>query len=175
MAVNLSNQLISTALTLIAIVGATVIFILEQRDVAFWFYLTSLSSLLSFILSIYFAGRGISKTSSRGYDGNWTLKKSSNFFDYQAKCLIMGTILVCLLFFQGDSKSSEFEKLQVETLESIKSQNSLVKTLLKQDITEMEQRILLLDDSLESVRTRLTQVDAAIVLLKDPIAPSKKK
>jgi hypothetical protein len=155
--VNLSNQLITTSLALIAVVGAAMTFIMQQKEVGFWFYCCSIISFFSLLSSIFCGGRGINTARNNGFKGNWTISEGKDWFDWQAKLTLVGVICLCFLFFTGNEKGLSLEKAQIETnrllLEQIQQTNKIL-TKVTQDLDanyiEVDKRLNSKADTLSS-------------------------
>ncbi len=70
----ISTQIISASLTMITVIGAFALFIIEKREIGFWYYLTTGLAFLSFVISIFLGGKGLS-----GKGINKTVKKVNHF------------------------------------------------------------------------------------------------
>jgi hypothetical protein len=65
--VNLSTQLMTGSLAILAIEGALVTFVLEKRDPGLFFYVAAALGFVLFVLSIYCGGQGVSVIQKRVY------------------------------------------------------------------------------------------------------------
>jgi hypothetical protein len=100
--ITISTQIISSSLTMITVIGAFAVFIIEKREIGFWYYLTAGLAFLCFVISIYLGGRGLS--------GKGETQKTNPNFDWQAKIALLGIILFCISVFLGKEKPDELEK-----------------------------------------------------------------
>lgn len=155
--VNLSNQLIATSLTLIAVVGAVSTFILQAREVSIWFYLFAMVSFLLLLLSIYSGGKGINKARNAGYCGDWSLKVSGSFFNRQAIMTGLGVLCFCSMFFFGHNKDSTLEKAVIETNQLLVKQVELTNQMLDRLTKEQAQRINLLIFKVDSLQDKIVE------------------
>jgi len=104
--VTLSGQLITAALAMVAVEGAFVAFALGNRNVFRGFeWLSGLTAIL-FILSIFVAGKGITKARNDGFNGAWNLQTTKNHFNWQAILCVLGLVsfFVTLLLSGGPKK-----------------------------------------------------------------------
>lgn len=123
--VNLSGQLINASLSMLAIIGALFIFIIDKRETSILFYVLMAISFLSFVVSIFLGGKGINKIREKSFNDKLELKCSKNFFNYQAFLCIIG-ILTCLSSFIFTKKSdADLNQIKVlnENLEKIIENN----------------------------------------------------
>ncbi|MGV9012968.1 MAG: hypothetical protein ACOH13_10285 [Flavobacteriales bacterium] len=159
---NLSNQLITTALALIAVVGAASTYIMDKREVNALFYvLLSLAFALQ-VLSIYFGGRGINKARSKGSDGDWDKGHTKDWYNRQATATLAGAVVLCALFFLGKEKPSE-DKGQLKELSKViadqtTAMQGIVEKMSMIHIEEMDrsqQAILQYEDSVKVLRAEL--------------------
>lgn len=147
--VNLSGQLINASLSMLAIIGALFIFIIDKRETSTFFYVLMVVSFLSFIASIFLGGKGINKIREKSFKDKLDLKCSKDFFNYQAILCIIG-ILTCLLSFVFTKKSdADLNQIKVlngnleKIIESNSSQKSEIKTL--------ENKIEFIEQKLDSI------------------------
>jgi hypothetical protein len=156
--VNLSNQLIATSLTLIAVVGAISTFILQARVVSIWFYLFATVSFLFLLLSIYSGGKGINKARNAGYNGDWSLKVSGSFFNRQAIMTGLGVLCFCSMFFFGHDKDSKLEKSAIETNQLLVKQVELTNQMFDRMTKEQAQQINLLIIKVDSLQDKIAEI-----------------
>lgn len=113
MGVNLSSQLITVALGMIAVLGAFATFVMDKRDVGFAYYLLIFIAFLCFIFSIRYGGQGINIARNNGFKGIWELKPTKEAFNKQAIVaflgiiFFLGSIFICIL--GGKEKTDEFK------------------------------------------------------------------
>ena len=155
--VNLSGQLINASLSMLAIIGALFIFIIDKREISMFFYILMAISFLSFVISIFLGGKGINKIREKSFKDKLDLKCSKDFFNYQAILCIIG-ILTCLLSFLFTQKNdAELNQIKVlnENLEKIIESNSIQNSeikLLENKIKYIEQKF----DSLIETKPKKT-------------------
>jgi uncharacterized coiled-coil protein SlyX len=98
----ISTQVISASLTMITVIGAFAVFIIEKREIGFWYYLTAGLAFLCFVISIFLGGKGLS--------GKGANKTPNPYFNWQAITALTGIILFCVSVFLGKEKSDDIEK-----------------------------------------------------------------
>lgn len=150
--ITISSNLVSASLSMLAIVGAIFIFIIEKRETTIFFHILILLSFLSFIVSIYYGNKGINLAREKAYKGKLKLKYTKKHFNLQAITCLIGIILCVLsILFTTEKKESNteleninrnFEKL-IE-LDKSKSKNidSLILeiNILKERIERLENK-----------------------------------
>ncbi len=123
--VTLSGQLIAAALAMLAIEGAVLSFVYASRTTGYWFLALIILAAISFIGSIYVAGKGMTVLRNKGYEGTWELNRSKSHFNWQAIFCIIG--LSCFFssaFFIGQPKKDKLEddiiliKQELQTLKT---------------------------------------------------------
>ena len=129
--VNLSNQLNTLALALLAIEAALVPYILSNNEPKDGFKIVAISSSFFLIFSIFLGGRGISKSGSLGHNGDWNLRAGGPFFNYQA---IFGIIGIILLFvtvsLSGTLKKSNIENGIEKLIDGLHNINNIINPLV---------------------------------------------
>ena len=146
--VTLSGQLITAALAMLAVEGAFVAFALGNRNVVGGFrWLSGLTAIL-FILSIFVAGKGITKARNDGFNGAWNLQTTKNHFNWQAILCVLGlaSFFVTLLLSGGPKKSEIEAKLekfgkQISTVESQIQTISKEATSMKKNGDDLSSKI----------------------------------
>lgn len=98
----ISTQVISASLTMITVIGAFAVFIIEKREIGFWYYLTAGLAFFCFVISIFLGGKGLS--------GKGANKKPNPYFNWQAITSFLGIILFCVSVFLGKEKPDDLEK-----------------------------------------------------------------
>lgn len=148
--VTLSGNLISACLSMIAIIGATFLFVIEKREVGWLFYWLISLSFLMFILSIIYGGKGIDIARKKAYEGLLNLDFSKSKFNLQAIFCILG-IFFCIL-------SYVFTSEKVEKNEEIKNLNENILKIIQLKEKERNETKLLfekvkvLENKIESVK-----------------------
>jgi hypothetical protein len=103
MVVALGSQLISTAMTMIALTGAMLTYILTNKDPSTWTYVFFGLAMVMFVISIFMGGTGIDTVKSNALIGTWDTKTNkANFFNRQVICIFVGIIFCLLLPFTGN-------------------------------------------------------------------------
>lgn len=108
MSVTLSSQLMTAALAIIALGGGLLGVFVQNRDVGGSFYITVSLSFVAFVVSIFIAGKGISISRKKGFDGQWSLEDGKWYFNAQAVACAVGLILFLVaVLLSGKPKDSE--------------------------------------------------------------------
>lgn len=150
--VNLSGQLINASLSMLAIIGALFIFIIDKRETSIVFYILMAVSFLSFVTSIFLGGKGINEVREKSFKNKLELKCSKDFFNFQAIFCIVG-ILTCLASFIFTSKSEE-------GLNQIKELNKNLEIIIesnseqRNEIKTLENKIKLIEKKLDSIKPK---------------------
>lgn len=143
----ISTQIISASLTMITVIGAFAVFIIEKREIGTWYYITAGLAFLSFVISIFLGGRGLS---GKGAD-----KSPNPNFNWQAITALTGTILFCGSVFLGKEKPDELEK-------RITQQEKIIIELKTKDEFRAKE-IQRLNEELTSVRKQINDNAKATV------------
>lgn len=138
----ISTLLITAALTMITVIGAFAVFIIDKREIGLLFYIVIGLAFFCFVVSIFLGGQGLS---GKGAD-----KSPNPFFDWQAKMALMGVILFCISIFLGKEKPDELEK-KVDMLEK-----DIIKIETLDDIRDNE--ILELKDRINNLRKQIEEL-----------------
>jgi len=133
--VTLSSNLISACLSMIAIIGAIFLFVVEKREVGWLFYLSISLSFSMFIFSIILGGKGIDIARKKAYQDLLDLDFSKSKFNLQAIFCILG-IFFCIL-------SYVFTSEKVEKNEEIKTLNeNILKIIQLKESEKKETKVL---------------------------------
>lgn len=105
---SLSGQLVQAAVTMLTVEGAYIAYALVARDTSAHFNLVALISALTFVISVFLSGKGITKARNAGFEGNWSLNAGKSHFNLQAISLIVALGLFgWMLFLSGTPKDSD--------------------------------------------------------------------
>jgi len=131
LSVGLSGQLINAALTMIALSGAFLTFILDKKSPSWGFYTAYILSFLFFAGSVYFGGRGTDFVKRNGETGQWMTSKQGDpdWFNLQAISLLIAVILLAILPFLGKTKTETDVLVMMEN--TIARRDSLQAELFK--------------------------------------------
>lgn len=165
---NLSSQLITTALALIAVVGAAATFIIEKKEVGPLFYCLLVVAFFLQVLSIYFGGRGVNKARVKGYDGDWSKAHGSQWYNLQASSALLGAFVLCALFFIGKDRPAEGEKQLIELKETVANNTKAMEAIAAsmrlnqvEDSTKAHASMVLYADSVRVLKSQLEQAQRA--------------
>ena len=139
----ISTQIITASLTMITVIGAFFVFVIEKREIGFLYYFIIGLSFLSFIISIFLGGKGLS--------GKGKSKTPNPYFNWQAITALFGVVLFCVSIFLGKEKPNELE-LQVE-----KQKKQIYELKIKDEfrvkrMEEMEKSLSKLKAEIEKIR-----------------------
>jgi len=118
--ITLSSQLIAAALAMITIIGAFVAFVMDKKVVGTLYYIFVGCSFLSFIISIYFGGKGINQAREDGFTANWNLANTKDQFNKQGIFSFLGIILFIISLFIGETKETNYQKINDRQSQEIK-------------------------------------------------------
>jgi hypothetical protein len=159
---NLSNQLITTALALIAVVGAASTYIMDKREVGTLFYVLLALAFALQVLSIYCGGRGINKARSKGSDGDWDKAHTMDWYDRQAMATLAGAIVLCVLFFLGKEKPAEdkeqlneLSKVIAADITAMQSMVEVMRSTHEEEMARSHQSLMQYEDSVKVLRAEL--------------------
>ncbi|MES2863001.1 MAG: hypothetical protein V4666_02695 [Bacteroidota bacterium] len=108
--ITISSNLVNACLSMLAIIGAIFIFIIEKRETTVFFYISIFFSFSSFITSIIYGSKGINLAREKAFDGKLKLKYTKKHFNFQAITCAVGIILCILsIFFTKERKESNIE------------------------------------------------------------------
>lgn len=99
--ITISTQVIAASLTMITVVGAFTVFIIEKREVGISYYIITGLAFVCFVISIFLGGRGIS---GKGRD-----KTPNPNFNWQAKTALLGVTFFAISVFLSKEKSVNLE------------------------------------------------------------------
>jgi membrane protein implicated in regulation of membrane protease activity len=91
---NLSSQLISAALAIIAVEGAFVTFVLDKKVPNTYFYFWIVASFILFIFSIFFGGKGIDFLKDKLLENPSSINKLTGSKCFNAQALLSSLALV---------------------------------------------------------------------------------
>lgn len=136
---SLSNQLITVALAMLAIIGGVHTYIIDKREVNWIYYTLIFLSFLLFIMSIYIGGKGINIIREDGFEGNWNLKSTHKYFNKQAIFCFIGLFIFMGSTFAGKEKVDlTYKELQSVNINLEKHLNLLEKKTFDYNLTLKE-------------------------------------
>lgn len=151
----ISTQIISASLTMITVIGAFAVFIIEKREIGFLYYTIAGLAFLFFVVSIFLGGKGLS---GKGVD-----KKPNPYFNWQAITALLGIILFCISVFLGKEKPDELE------IRISEQEKEIIELKIKNDYGEKE--IQRLNDRLQEL---IKEIDDFESRTSDEISTLKK-
>ncbi|WP_299214669.1 hypothetical protein [uncultured Aquimarina sp.] len=139
----ISTQIISASLTMITVIGAFAVFIIEKREIGPWYYLTAGSAFLCFVLSIFLGGQGLS--------GKGKNKSPNPYFNWQAITALIGVVLFCISVFFGKEKPDNL-KNTVHEQEKVIIELKTKDTFRERDIERINQELNDLKKELKKIK-----------------------
>ena len=156
--VTLSGQLIAAALAMLTIEVAFVGFVLGNRKVSIFFIILPIMASISFIASIFIAGKGITKFRNDGFWGDWNIEGGRAYFDWQAKFCLVGLLLFFIaIFFIGNPKAQELVKRTFEMEKRITSDKTEL-DLIKSRLLAIESEYCSIKQELNAFSSKLNQL-----------------
>jgi hypothetical protein len=114
--VTLSGQLIAASMATLAVEGAYVWYALGSRLTLAGFTVFAALAAVLIAVSIFKAGKGITKARNAGFAGTWNLAEGKRDFNAQATLLLGALLMLAVMFsLSGQSKESALER-RVEDL-----------------------------------------------------------
>lgn len=149
--VTLSSQIINACLSMLAIIGATFIFVIDKRETSIIFYILISLGFLSFIYSIIIGGKGIDIIRKKSFTNVLELDSSKTYFNQQAIFCLLGLFLCLISLFFTDKNVNENKDLKeinqnINELINLKKENSKNTDSLFKEINSLKLRF----DRLES-------------------------
>lgn len=148
--ITLSTQIITASLTMIAVIGAFAVFIIDKREIGLSYYLIMGGAFISFILSIFIGGKGINEARKNGYKGTWTIDETKDLFNRQAIFALIGVILFGISVFVGKEKP-DLLKAKIENQE-----RTIIELKNKDEFKEKE--ILKLTDNVNRLINQINEI-----------------
>lgn len=138
----ISTQIITASLTMITVIGAFAVFIIEKREINYWYYIIIGLAFICFILSIIFGGKGLStQDSTTGYN---------KFYNWQTRTAILGIIMFCVSIFFGKEKTNETEE-KIEKLQKSTIENQTKVEFYKKEFDELNSEVKVLRKVVDSI------------------------
>jgi len=173
-AINLSGQIIMAALAMLAIQFAYVAFALGNRTVGTVFYITSSLSVISYILSIFLAGRGIATSYSKGAKGDWKITHGDSLFNFQALLCLLG---ICFFFISIFCSYKPAQSVVQEKVVSIEKQISELKkniSTLNKNAEKFNDIFVEFTQNNEKISVEIVNLQKAVLELKcEPVKKEK--
>jgi len=149
--ITLSSNLISACLSMLAIIGAIFLFVIEKRETSIAFYVFILLSFFLFIYSIVLGGQGINIAREKSFVDILDLSYTKQKFNYQAiTCLLGISFCIISIFFtktinENNTELHDINK-NLEKLIEIKKTDNQKYIQLKNQIGKLENRIKKLEN-----------------------------
>jgi len=143
----ISTQINSASLTMITVIGAFAVFIIEKREIGFWYYFTTGLAFSCFVISIFLGAKGLS--------GKGANKTPNPYYNSQGITALTGIILFCVSVFLGMEKPDDLKK-------KVNEQDKIIfelKTKFEFGAKEMQQ----LNDDLNKLTKQIDEMKKASV------------
>ncbi|OCX53745.1 hypothetical protein BEL04_05505 [Mucilaginibacter sp. PPCGB 2223] len=105
------------------------------------------SPFLSFVVSIYFGGKGINQARKDGFTSNWNITGTKQYFDWQAKTCFLGIIFFIINVFCGKQKADDL-KINL-------SKETVLVSKLKQNDSLINVKVLKLENTVDSLKKKI--------------------
>ena len=159
MGVTLSSQIIQAALTILTIEVVYIAYVLPNRDTSIWFVLSAIAAFICFIVSIFIAGKAITRCRDYGFEGKWNISSSKNSFNYQALFCLVGLFFLGLtVVLSGNSKEIDLNR-KFNNLE-----NNYIKITSQLEILTTEKKNI--NNSLEKIKIDMENSKKSVEQLK---------
>lgn len=156
---NLSTQIITAALALLAVEGAYAAYALGGRQVKSGFTLACIISAALVVVSIFIAGKGITAARNAGYSGSWDLEVGKSHFNWQAMLCLLALLAFGIALLLSGQSNEDAIKDKVLSLQS--------------NMINVQNRVLALGDghnshekTLAGVREELSKMEKELNSLK---------
>lgn len=123
--VELSGQLMGASLAALGVAIAAWTYLADKRECGGLFLALCIGSFVSFVASIFVAGKGITAVRNQGFEGVWNKETAKHMFGFQAVlCLLALVLFLGSVFFGSKPKADESDErvrkleLRIEKLEN---------------------------------------------------------
>jgi hypothetical protein len=109
-AASLSSQVMAAALTMLTILGAFVVLVLDKREADLGFIITTICAFVLFVVVLILGGNGVAGLYNQLTTGSWVPAETRTSFNSQAWCAVVGLVafaLSVLFSFSLPERSSE--------------------------------------------------------------------
>lgn len=151
---NLSGRLIMAALAMLAIEGGVISFVYVQGETGKWFVPLTIIAAAAFVISIFLAGKGITKLRDSGLGGTWDIEEGKHYFNWQALACLVG---LCCFFASAFSIGTEKGKGLEHRVTSLIS-----------SVTRLEKQMEMNEKVVTSIMTDMKNNNIKIEKLKYP-------
>lgn len=155
--VTLSTSLMNASLTMITIIMALYVFIIEKREVNLLFYIFFCLGFLCFIMSVYHSGKGIDKARKAIFSDNFSRHKTKKNYNFQAIFCFLGILfsLISIFCTKEDKKEEErFDKLNsnFETFINLHNNNHHYFEKLKSENLDIRKKLNELENEINQIK-----------------------
>jgi heme/copper-type cytochrome/quinol oxidase subunit 1 len=165
-AVSLSSQLIAAALTMLTILGAFLVFILDKRTASIAFTVFAAAAFLFFVCVIVVGGRGIVRVYRSVAQTSWTPDDSKAVFNQQS--LYAFVALVCFATTVVVSFGLEERADRTRPLQRATGRECSIMTAIAESVAVKRSNAAL--DSLKQVHVQLQQLRETLDTLRAAVA-----
>jgi hypothetical protein len=145
---SLSGLLITASLTMLAIEGALLTFVLGNRHAGFFYYADSILAFLCFVISSVCGGWGITRIAEKLSAGNWKPSVASELFSAQVLVTYVGLLSFIISFFlSGQPVESDVQKV-VTSLQTVSEDIRELKPKREEGIQNLSQSVMEMDRKL---------------------------
>ena len=148
--ITISIQIITASLTMIAVIGAFVVFIIDKREVGTAYYIITGFAFLSLVYSVFLGGKGIDKIRNNGFSGEWEISSTKQIFNRQACTALLGILLFCASVFMGEEKNIHKNKNIDNQQKQINDLRKIISNKLAQDSMNINEIVKLKSNLLET-------------------------
>lgn len=163
--VTLSGQLITASMATLTVEGAFVWYAMGSRLTRSGFIVFAGLTAFFIAVSIFMAGKGITKARNSGFNGNWNLREGKKEFNAQAVLLLIALATLAVTFsLSGPSKESALQK----TVDELRAQVVLMNQAL-------EAQPALRASEKKELAGQLANMSAEIEALRKALPPPKRR
>jgi hypothetical protein len=156
--ITLSSQIITASLTMIAVMGAFAVFVIDKRNVGPLYYSITGFAFISFIGSVFAAGKAINKARNEGFAGRWNIVDTKFLFNMQAALALLGIIMFSTSIFIGKEKADDYQ-LQIQKL---KSEILLIKKLDSMNFHKMNIHSMYIESRIRSDSAQINNLNQSL-------------
>lgn len=143
---NLSGFVITACLTMLAIEGGLIAFVLGNRIVGYAYYSLSVLAFVAFVISVVLGGLGITRTAEEIARDQWKLSIGSSHFNAQAGLAFAGLVLFLVSCFLAT------KPIETETQRILINLQTSIENTTQSNLKQAEQ--------LQALSQKVTQLEA---------------